>query len=372
MEKNLTRKDFLVNASKAAVGITAIAGASSLITTATTKAKSMVTPWPWPYQELDPDEVRIQAHYLYYNGKDCCSGVFGALVQALATKIGDPWTNLPMEIMLFGRGGGSGWGTLCGTINGAMALISLVTEKAPSGALLTEIQGWYTQAELPTATANEFATSNRYLVHNFDDTLPQNVSGSPLCHVSVTEWCILADKKVSDTERKERCARIAGDTAAKTAEILNAYFAGTFTSSYVDPATLTACLGCHGSAVFNNVMTKMDCMPCHGNPHEAQDVRGLSGPATNFKLSQNYPNPFNPSTSIQFSLPQIEKVRLEVYDIQGKLVKTLVDYEEYKPGNYETMWDGRDNKGNRVASGVYFAKMLAGKFVQTKKMIMTK
>jgi hypothetical protein len=371
MEKNLTRKDFLMRSTKAAVGITAIAGASSLLTTATTKGNTKVN-WPWPYVQLNPDEVRIQAHYLYWNDKDCCAGVFGAIAQALSAAVGEPWTNLPMEIMLYGRGGGSGWGTLCGAINGGLALISLATPKAPSAALLTELQGWYTQAELPSDIANQFATGNQYLVHNYDDALPQNVSGSPLCHVSVTEWCIMANKKVSDVERKERCARITGDCAAKTVELLNAYFAGTFAPTYVDPATVTACLSCHGSSGFNNVMTRMDCQPCHGDPHGSQSVNNLPGIASDFNLSQNYPNPFNPSTKIQFSVAQIEKVSLEVYDIQGRLIRTLVDHELYNPGNYEVTWDGFDSKGSRVASGIYFAKMHAGKFAQTRKMSLVK
>ena len=371
MENNLTRKDFLLKTSKAAVGITAVAGASGLITTAI-NAKPAITPWPWPYTQLDPEAVRLQAHYLYWNDKDCCAGVFGAISQALATGIGEPWLSLPMEIMLYGRGGVSGWGTLCGAINGGLALISLVAEKAPSSALLTELQGWYTQAELPSDTANQIGVNGGYLVHNFDGDLPQNISGSPLCHTSVTEWCIVANKKVSDVERKERCARIAGDCAAKTVEILNSYFAGTFTPTYVDPTTLTACLSCHGSAGMNNVMTRMDCQPCHGDPHNPQSVEVIPGNASTFELSQNYPNPFNPNTKIQFAVSETEKVNLDVYDIQGRLIRTLVDHELYQPGRYEVAWDGLDNKGNRIASGVYFAKMQAGKFAHTKKMVMNK
>jgi hypothetical protein len=371
MDNNLTRKDFLLKTSKAAVGLTAVAGASSLVTTAI-NAKTPPTAWPWPYQTLNADDVRIQAHYLYYNGMACCSGVFGSLVQALALTVGDPWTNLPPELMYYGGGGGSGWGILCGAINGSLALISLTVDKAVAGPLITELIGWYTQAELPSDTANQFALNGQYLVHNFDGDLAQNVSGSPLCHVSVTEWCITANKKVSDIERKERCARIAGDCAAKAVEILNAYFAGTFTPTYVDPSTVTDCLACHGSAVMYNVMTRMDCEPCHGDPHAPQAVEQLPGSASSFKLSQNYPNPFNPNTKIQFSVPETEKVRLEVYDIQGRIVRTLVDYELYNQGQYEVGWDGMDNKGNRVTSGVYFAKMKAGNFVQTKKMVMAK
>jgi hypothetical protein len=371
MKNNVTRKDFLVKTSRAAVGITAVAGLSSLITTAS-KGNSKVTPWPWPYTQLDKEAVRIQAHYLYYNSMACCAGTFGGIVSALATAVGDPWTNLPMEIMLYGGGGGKGWGTLCGCLNGGAALISLVTNGTQSTALISELWGWYTQADLPTTEANQVGIDGHYLVHNYDQDLLQNVSGSPLCHASVTEWCITAGKTVSSTERKERCARITGDVAAKTVEILNAFFAGTFTSTYVDPATLTACMGCHGSTVLNNVMTKMNCTPCHGDPHGASTVKDIGGSAISFKLCQNYPNPFNPSTKIQFSLPQVEKVRLEIYDIQGNFIRSLVDHELYQSGNFEVEWDGRNNHGERVSSGIYFAKMQAGKFSQTKKMNLIK
>lgn len=372
MQKNVTRKDFLVKASKAAVGMTAVAGISSIVTTTNTQAKTKITPWPWPYTALDAEAVRIQAHNLYWNDKDCSSGTFGSIITALANAVGDPWTNLPMEVVLYGRGGGNSWGILCGCLNGAAAVISLVTTKAQSGALINELWGWYEQAELPTNQANQVAINGQYLVHNYDQDLIQNVSGSPLCHASVTEWCIAANKKVSDVERKERCARITGDVAAKTVELLNAFFAGTFTSTYVDPASVTACLSCHGSAVFNNVMTKMDCTPCHSDPHPQAVVETIGTVASSFALSQNYPNPFNPSTTIKFSVPQAEKVRLEVYDIQGNLIRSLVDYDLYQPGSYQIVWNGNDNHGRRVASGIYFAKMNAGKFHQTKKMNLVK
>jgi len=372
MNSKYTRKEFLTNASKAAVGITGVAALSSLATTASAKASTHAT-WPWPYKALDPDEVRIQAHNLYWNDKDCCSGVFGAIVNALVVAVGDPWTNLPMEIMLYGRGGGAGWGSLCGTLNGASALISLVTEKAPSGNLISELWGWYSQAELPTTVANEFATGNRYLMHKYDGVLIQNIAASPLCHVSVGEWCVLAQKKVGDVERKERCARLAGDIAARTVELLNAHFAGTFTPTYTDPASVTGCMTCHGAAVFGNVLSRMDCEPCHGaDPHSNTNVQNISEHATSFKLEQNYPNPFNPSTKIQFSVPVTEKVKLEIYDLRGALVKTLVDYELHNSGTYQVEWNGRDNKGNNVSSGIYFSRMQAGTFSQTKKMTLVK
>jgi len=85
-----------------------------------------------------------------------------------------------------------------------------------------------------------------------------------------------------------------------------------------------------------------------------------------FELNQNYPNPFNPSTKIIFSVPQISNVVLKVYDILGNKIATLVDAEKLA-GNYEIEFDGKN-----LTSGIYFYKLIAGSFVQTKKMILLK
>lgn len=85
-----------------------------------------------------------------------------------------------------------------------------------------------------------------------------------------------------------------------------------------------------------------------------------------FSLSQNYPNPFNPLTTIKYAIPNNTKVTLKVYDILGKLIRTLVN--EYKnAGNYSVSFDG-----SSLASGVYFYKIEAGTFVQSKKMVLVK
>ena len=67
--------------------------------------------WPYPYAKIDPEKARIKAHTLYYSGKDCCSGAFGGITACLSDQIGNPWTDFPIEVMLFGRGGGVGWGS---------------------------------------------------------------------------------------------------------------------------------------------------------------------------------------------------------------------------------------------------------------------
>jgi hypothetical protein len=105
---------------------------------------------------------------------------------------------------------------------------------------------------------------------------------------------------------------------------------------------------------------------------------------TEFTLSQNYPNPFlseakspaygrgNPETIIQYAIPaQIAgrvHVTLRIYNTQGQLVRTLVD-EERSAGRYRVVWDGRNEAGSRVSSGVYLYKMMAGHFMVTKKLV---
>ncbi len=373
MSNEITRKDFLTNSSKYAVG--AVIGVAGLDILAGGKifAETKATSWPFPYTALDPDEVRVKAHYLYWNDKDCCAGAFGGILEVLKGKLPDPWLNIPMEIMLFGRGGGNSWGTICGSINGGAAMISSVTDKASSGPLINELWGWYCQAYLPTDTANEFAVQGKYSVHKFDDKLVPTISGSPLCHPSVSQWCMVANKKVGDTERKERCARVTGDAAAKTVELLNAFFAKTFVPTFVTPADTKACQGCHGPSSLNNVNTQMSCTPCHSTVHsETSAAEMVSQTPKGYEMTQNYPNPFNPSTNINFSLPQSDRVHLAVYDIQGSLVRTLVDHEQYSNGSYKVSWDGRNELGQKVASGIYFARVQAGKYFHTIKMNLVK
>ncbi|HAY33227.1 MAG TPA: hypothetical protein DCY06_03755 [Bacteroidetes bacterium] len=88
---------------------------------------------------------------------------------------------------------------------------------------------------------------------------------------------------------------------------------------------------------------------------------------TEYNLSQNYPNPFNPTTKINFSLPEDGKIKLTVYDILGREVKRLINSEFRSAGRYTVEFIGTG-----LSSGVYFYKLEAGKFVQTKRMVLIK
>jgi hypothetical protein len=90
-----------------------------------------------------------------------------------------------------------------------------------------------------------------------------------------------------------------------------------------------------------------------------------------FKLGHNYPNPFNPNTTIGYELPEASSVNISIHNVRGQLVRSLV--KSVKPaGLHQVTWNGRDTSGNRVASGVYFYRIQAGAFVQTKKLVLLK
>jgi hypothetical protein len=89
------------------------------------------------------------------------------------------------------------------------------------------------------------------------------------------------------------------------------------------------------------------------------------------ELRPNRPNPFNPTTTIEFSLARQENVTLAVYDVTGRLVKMLLD-EPKAAGRYQQVWEGRDNAGAPLASGVYFLRMNAGTKSFVRKMVMLK
>jgi hypothetical protein len=90
-----------------------------------------------------------------------------------------------------------------------------------------------------------------------------------------------------------------------------------------------------------------------------------------YHLSQNYPNPFNPITYIQYSVPQFDFVSIEIININGQKIKTIVQ-SSHQPGNYEITWDGTNQYGISVPSGIYFYKLDADEFVSVRKLVLLK
>ena len=91
---------------------------------------------------------------------------------------------------------------------------------------------------------------------------------------------------------------------------------------------------------------------------------------TRFALMNNYPNPFNLNTNISFAIPEECQVSLKLYNIAGQLVKSFEGI--YQAGDHNLIWDGSDTRGEEVASGIYFYRLVAGDYICTKKMVLMK
>lgn len=90
-----------------------------------------------------------------------------------------------------------------------------------------------------------------------------------------------------------------------------------------------------------------------------------------FAVSQNFPNPFNPNTTIKFDLPQQEYIRMEIFNILGQRVRMLVG-DMYPAGSYQIWWDGKNDEGILLGSGIYILYFNAGDFVQKRRMVLLK
>ncbi len=106
------------------------------------------------------------------------------------------------------------------------------------------------------------------------------------------------------------------------------------------------------------------------NATAVDDGQGLAVPAE-FALEQNYPNPFNPTTSISYVLPHNAHVKVAVYNVLGEEVASLID-EQQSAGKHSVIWNGTADNGDTVPSGIYFYRLSAGQFVDTRKMLLLK
>ena len=274
-EKKITRKDFLRNIGKYSAGVAgalAIAAGAPKLTLAAGGGET--PPLPWQYVTLDPEIVRKKGHQYYFAGH-CAEGAFRAIVEELKINVGEPFTNIPENMFIYAKGGMVGWASLCGAVNGASCAINLVTNEDDSTKLVNELLRWYTQAVLPSDTSNQYAVNGEYLVAGKTSAeLAQSVSGSILCHASVTNWCKVSGYASGTPERSERCGRLAGDVAAKAVELLNQHAEGTFQPVLEIPSEAQYCRTCHSKGTDYELgqftRGKMDCGTCH-DPHPIKE-----------------------------------------------------------------------------------------------------
>lgn len=107
-----------------------------------------------------------------------------------------------------------------------------------------------------------------------------------------------------------------------------------------------------------------------GNPLST-GVEDVAEVPSSYRLLSNYPNPFNPTTTIVFEIPQGENVSLKIYNINGELIRTVAN-ENLPAGKYEKTWDGKNEIGKEVSSGIYIYRLTAGKFDRSARMVLMK
>ena len=152
--------------------------------------------------------------------------------------------------------------------------------------------------------------------------------------------------------------------------------------SYIHSATAGEALvgGMQGA---NNLLLCGFWLPAGLGPTEVEQGKELSTEPTTFALQQNYPNPFNPQTTIQYDLPAACKVTVEIFNAVGQRIRLLSEVQSQGPGFVQVAWDGRDERGEMMGTGIYLYRVTAMAanagdnstgllFQQTKKMLFVK
>ena len=258
----LSRRDLMKKAGMVAVG-TGLAGISLSMASQAIGAEQQnkIPDLPWPYKKLDPEATAELAYAGYYKGA-CGYGVFESIVSQLQKEIGFPYTMMPLTLFVVGQGGVADVASVCGALNGAAHAIFLITggmDKKPreaSYAIIQDVFLWYEQTALPDYRPKQ----PKY-------EIIKSVSGSNLCHVSVSKWCKASKFKSFSKERSDRCAWITAAVAKHTVEVLNKYADGALKMAYPLSAAAEACRSCHDKgSKLENTRAVTDCGGCHFTP----------------------------------------------------------------------------------------------------------
>jgi hypothetical protein len=229
----------------------------------------------FPYQQylpagyqLNVAAVKETAYHGYYEG-GCCHGAFKGLLTELA-KVGQPFNLLPLDLGKFGGGGIASYGSICGAVLGSVLIQNFVASNAGArAAMMTDLMRWYEREAFPKYVPTAVDAAETGLTLDFSATNMVSlgvVTGSHLCHASVSSWCAQHGVSASGNDKKARCARLTADVAGKVAEMMNAYLTGgAYTAAAIDTAS-NACLGCHpATSTAQPVASGMACASCHSD-----------------------------------------------------------------------------------------------------------
>jgi hypothetical protein len=256
MDNASSRREILATAGKVALGAAGLALAMPGglgLSSKSEAAKQMSAALPWPYKKLSQAEIKEVgeiAHANWFKGF-CSYAVLSSIVEALSRKIGEPYSSFPAEITIFAHGGTSGWGATCGTLIGAGVASSLAAGPKIGEAINNEVINFYASTALPIFVP----------AHPRAEIKSQSTSNTPLCHASVGKWMQKEGVGFLSREQMERCARLSGDVAMKTVELLNAWADGKFQATTKPPV------------MANEIPSQNNCTDCHGS-----NIPKTSGP----------------------------------------------------------------------------------------------
>jgi hypothetical protein len=269
LDQSISRRKFLTGAG-VVVGAAAVTGISFAGSPESAQAAGTAVPWPYPTAPADqpvPEVLGRRAFEVYMTaGKGCAEASWWPFVEWLSTANPTTWGTLPANIFRYGAGGVAGWGTVCGTLNAAAAVINMAVADGTHRTNLTNaIFQYYATTPLPSNAAwksyqkalgltTDWAPSTLPL-----ENVPTSTADSPLCHSSLVQWTMATGAANGGPLQKDRCGKACFDVTRKLTELLNAYFQ-TLTAGAVtlDPS-VTACGACH----VTYTGAKMACGSCH-------------------------------------------------------------------------------------------------------------
>jgi hypothetical protein len=240
-------------------------------------------PWPYPTDPANqpvPEAVARRAWEIYFKS-GCAEAVWYSCVEALAAVPGmdaSYWASIPANMFRYGGGGIAGWGTICGTLNGAAAFISMAVGQnlADDGVtktwthrnnLINGVFQYYAETPLPT---NATYKSTQGILDGLGpwtpatlpvNNVPTSTANSPLCHSSLVQWTETTGNRDASPAQRDRCGKACFDIARHTIGLLNTYFELASAPAVAFDPSVAACGACHKEYTG----AKMACGSCHDN-----------------------------------------------------------------------------------------------------------
>jgi hypothetical protein len=294
MSDNLmSRRKFLAGTGLV-LGATSISGVALLKDADPAEAVGTAIPWAYPTVPADqpnPEAVARRAWEIYFKS-GCAEAVWYSCVEALAAIPGAnqaDWASLPANMFRFGGGGIAGWGTICGTLNGAAAFISMAVGQNT----VNDVPGWTHRNNLINGVFQYYATTALPTNNTYKSSqgvlgalgawtpaapaavpianAPTSTANSPLCHSSLVQWTETTGNYDASPAQRDRCGKACFDVAFKTISMLNTYHElNTAPPVALDPS-VAACGSCHKDYTG----AKMACGSCHDNTVTDGHMGGL-------------------------------------------------------------------------------------------------